>query len=118
MSLMPPPVTVSAIPVTINLVLYQGDDFYMDLTVKNSDGSNADLTGQTAQAQIRSSPGATDITATFIATISSNIVHLHLAHAEAAKVVGQGAWDCQLVGVNTTTIAAGWVQGSAEVTTS
>jgi hypothetical protein len=109
--------TITAVPVVVNLVLYQGDDFFVDLTVTNPDGSAADLTGVIAQAQIRAAPGAPDILASFTTSITTNVIHLHLPHTEAEKLsLNNCAWDCQIVGLNVTTLTAGYVAVMPEVT--
>jgi hypothetical protein len=117
----PPPVLVSMLPVTVNLKLYQGDDFYLDLTVTNPDGTPADLTGYTAQAQIRTAVGAPDPPeASFTASVdtSASIIHLHLPHTEAEKLTaGVNYWDCQISSTEWFTLAAGKVTVTGEITT-
>lgn len=110
------PVTITALPATVNLSLYQGDDFYLDLTVTNPDSSPADLTGATATATIKASPTAPDIMATFSATITANVVHLHLPATEAAKLAAAAVWDCQIANPLVTTLAAGKVTTTLQVT--
>src|SRR3954470_1598423 len=62
------PVHISALPLRVDVDIYKGDDFYLDLTVTTPDGSDADLSGATPSAQIRSAPNSTDIMASFQAT--------------------------------------------------
>ena len=112
-----PPVTVMAEPETIDLTLYAGDDFWMNLTVTNPTGSDADLTGYTASAQIRTAPGATGPPmCVFDTSISGNVVSLHLPASEAAKLSMPAAWDCQIVGPTTTTLAIGTVSVIGQIT--
>ena len=117
----PAPVTIAALPAVVNLALYQGDDFYLDLTVTNPDGSAADLAGVIPSAQIKTAKGATSPLATFDATVDAtltNVVHLHLPHLEAAQLVaGPAFWDCQIADTQVTTLAAGTVTVTGEVTT-
>ena len=112
--------TVSGLPTPVNLALYQGDDFYMDLTVDNPDGTPADLTGAVASALIRSAPGAADppmATITATVDVALSVVHLHLPHTEAANLAAGGAaWDCQIATPDVTTLAAGRVTVTAQVT--
>jgi hypothetical protein len=90
-------ITFNALPMQVDLVLYAGDDFFIDLTVMAPDGSPADLTGSVATAQIRPTPGSAELIAEFDAVIEDNVIHLHLPASEAAKLVaGTSAWDCQL----------------------
>src|SRR5215467_13970444 len=102
--------TVTALPAAVNLKVYQGDDTYLDLTVNNPDGTPADLTGRTAVAQIRPSARAAQTAAAFGASIAGNVIHLHLAAADAAGLDGVYVWDCQAArtdGTDTMTVAAG-----------
>jgi hypothetical protein len=114
------PQTVSALPATVNLALYQGDDMYLDLTVTDPDGSAADLTGATPKAEIRTAPSSDVVAAEFVITgVSANTIHLHLPHAASAALgAGEMAWDCQLTrsSGDITTLAAGRVSVTGEVT--
>lgn len=108
--------TVVARPDQVNLNLYAGDDFALDLTVLDPDGSPADLTGMTARADIRQNTG-TPVLASFAATVAGNVVSLRLAAADAAVLPDGAVWDCQLAGIDTFTVAAGTVRTRAQVTT-
>jgi hypothetical protein len=112
------PVTVVALPSTVNLELYQGDDFAVTLVVSNPDGTDADLTGCTAEAQIRATPADATVAATFTATVAGNLVQLGLAHTDTATLAGATVWDCQLVQAagQITTLVAGTVTITSEVT--
>jgi hypothetical protein len=109
--------TVTGIPAAINLLVYAGDDLYLDLSVTNV-GAPADLTGYSAKAQIRATPADTAILATLTATIAGSTVHLHLVHTDAATLSGSAVWDCQLTDPigNISTIAAGTVTVTPDVT--
>ena len=110
--------TVTGLPSAVDLVLYQGDDTYLDLSVTSS-GSPADLTGCTAKCQIRVNPAATAVLAELDATIAGSVIHLHLSHTDAAGLLpGAAVWDCQLTDSagNVSTVAAGAVTVAAEVT--
>ena len=111
------PQTITVLPATVNLSLYQGDDFYLDLAVSNMDTTPADLTGCTSTAQIRLTPQATVIEASFQASITTNVITLHLSHTDSVGVVN-GFWDCQLVKENgdVVTLVAGSVTFTPEVT--
>ena len=107
---------VSSVPTTVNLVVYQGDDVYLDLAV-TTDGAPADLSGCTVTAQVRASPAA-DEAVELLATIEGAVVHLHLPHADSAALPLWAVWDCQLVDAagNVFTIAAGTLKATPEVT--
>lgn len=55
---------------TYNLTIDQGSDFALDLVV-NESGAVKDLTGYSARAQMRSTKGASTVSATFTCTIIS-----------------------------------------------
>jgi hypothetical protein len=110
-----PPVLIVAQPAVVNLALYAGDDFYLDVTVTNPNGSAADLSSAVAQAQIRTAPEDDPPIAVFAVTITANVIHLHLTHAASTGLVS-GVWDCQIATPDVTTLAAGTVIVTPEVT--
>jgi hypothetical protein len=112
-----PPRTLSALPTPLDLALYAGDDFRLDLHVKDQlTGQDADLTGYVATASIRATRGDVTALATFAATIDGSVVHLHLAGADTATLPTPAVWDCQLAGTDVTTLATGRVGILGEVT--
>ena len=108
---------IVSLPQAVNLTLYAGDDFYLDLTVTEPGGAAADLTGCTASSQIRATPGATTVLATMTGTIVGNVITLHLDSTDAVSLAN-GVWDAQLVRENgdIVTLVAGTVTVSPEVT--
>ena len=114
----PPPETITQLPAVVNLVIYQGDDFYLDLTVTDAGGGPADLTGFTATAQVRSTPGSTvdPPMATFTCTIAGDVIHVHLPNSEAAKLNNPAAWDCQIEATDVITLVYGKVTVTLQVT--
>jgi hypothetical protein len=112
-----PPKTINALPATVNLLLYAGDDFYLTLTVSLLDGNPADLSGATAQAQVRPAPGDPSIVS-FTATIAGNLVTLHMSAANSVTLPTNGVWDAQIIDASgrITTLAAGNVNVRAQVT--
>lgn len=110
-------VTISALPATVNLELYTGDDFLMTLTVTDPGGLAADLSDQSAAAQIRAThPGP--VAGAFTATVELNTVILHLRAAVSAELPTRGVWDCRLTSTAgwVTTLAAGVIVMTADVT--
>jgi hypothetical protein len=108
---------VFAQPYPVNLTIYQGDDFFLYLTVTDTLGNPINMDGWTAAAQVRAAPG-TQVIAAFTATTSANQVALQLPHLEAMKLPRKAVWDCQvtdLAGV-VTTLVAGKVAATPEVT--
>lgn len=104
-----------------DLNIYQGDDWAATVTVQNCDGTSADLTGYTAQAQIRT--GIADQTWMVSADILCEVwppgVSLSLTSLQTTLLrepVYQ--WDLQLVSPDgiVTTIMAGQVNVAFEVT--
>ena len=109
--------TVGALPLPVNLLLYEGDDFFLDLTVTDSLGAAVDMTGATPTAQIRDVPDSPTLLATFTCTTTTNVIHLHLPAAEAAKLSAPAAvWDCQIATPNILTLVAGTVTVTPQVT--
>ena len=104
-----------------DLDIYQGDDYAAIVSVQNADGSPADISGYTAQAQIRSDVADNSplILATMSAVVSSPNISLALGHtATAALAGGKFRWDLQIVSASgvITTILAGAVTVKQEVT--
>lgn len=105
-----------------NLAIYQGDDWAAMVSVLNSDGSIPDLTGYTAQAQIRQGPADQSwvIQAELLCVVVPlNQISLSLTSAQTTLLTEpQYQWDLQLTAPDglITTIMAGQVQVAAEVT--
>jgi hypothetical protein len=116
-----PPVSFTVLPPTVDLTLYAGDDFSMVLNVFDNGGLPVDLTGVTAEAQIRANAAADIIEADFICTVGAsgaNTVQLVLASVDSAVLPSSCVWDCQLTfpGGVILTICAGKITMTAEVT--
>lgn len=107
-----------------NLCIYQGDDFACVLNILNcSDGSPADLTDFTVQAQIRTgvadqTPGL--IAGAFVTTvIAPNQVSLWMPREDTVRLRSLNyVWDLQLTasGGQVTTVLAGDCNVMQEVT--
>jgi hypothetical protein len=105
-----------------NLAIYQGDDYLAVVTVSNGTSTPPDLTGYTAQAQIRSGPA--DSNATVLVEISTQVnpanstVNLTIPSAITATLSGQYAWDLELIAPDgiINTILAGSASVTPEVT--
>jgi len=104
-----------------NLNVYQGDDEAWEVTVTLEDNQTpADITGYTAQAQIRRAPADSDpiIITSFNTSVQSPIVFLALTHDQTKDLTGQYVWDLQLTSPlgAITTILRGNIMVTAEVT--
>jgi hypothetical protein len=89
-----------------HLEVYQGDDYAADVTVLDGAGLPADLTGYTAQSQIRVS--LTDASATpaaqFTVSITGNIVSLVLPSTITRDLTKtEYVWDLQVID------STGWI---------
>ena len=84
-------------PQFANLGIYQGDDFSAVVTVLNG-RDPADLTGYTAQAQIRAGVAdqASEPAIQMVTSISSPNVYLSIPHTQTATLTGGYIWDLQL----------------------
>ena len=105
----------------INISIHQGDDWVAVLTVRNQDGTLANISGYTAKAEMRDDYAETgaDLVAEIMAAVNSPIVNLSLGRTTTKAIPsGRYVWDCQLTapGGNITTIAAGTADLVPEVT--
>lgn len=109
-----------SLPLQVDLTLYRGDDFFLDVEVTDSGGAPFDLTGYTAAAQIRATADAADPpAASFDPVIAGSTIHLHLPHGEATGLpTPNGAWDVQITDATgiVTTLAFGAVTTTPDVT--
>lgn len=105
-----------------DLTLYQGDDWAAMVTVSNPDGTVPDLTGYTAQAQIRE--GIADqawyVEAKLLcAVVPPNQISISLTSRQTTRLKQPSyRWDLQLISPDgiITTIMAGEVKMLFEVT--
>lgn len=109
---------VGQLPTRVDLVLYQGDDFFLNVVVDTT-VTPIDLSTYTPKAEIRASPGAATVIATFDAVIVDTVtIGLHLPSAESTLIATAASWDVQITdpaGV-VTTICYGSVSPTKEVT--
>jgi hypothetical protein len=103
-----------------NLILYQGDDFSATVTVVNPDGSPADLTGYSAQSQVRfSTQDNSTPAAQFACSIAGNVITILLTHDQTRLLSRYVyAWDLQVIDASgvITTLLAGQLGVTQEVT--
>lgn len=77
--------------VVYNIMLNKGDDFELQITVKDATGNAIDLTGYTYYGQIRSSFDAELPVATFVCTIANQntdkgLVYIRLPHGQSSEI--------------------------------
>ena len=103
-----------------DLAIYQGDTFSATVTIRNVDGTPADISGYTAQAQIRRAVADADpvVEVEMSATVESPQVHLSIPHDETVGLTGRYVWDLQIIDGSgaITTVLAGKVIVTSEVT--
>jgi hypothetical protein len=113
-----PPPMISAVT-RQDIRFRQGDDVSKTVTVRNADGTLADLTGYTALAQIRRDVADVDTTvdATFACTISGSEVIMYLGDDQTTTLTGDYVWDLEVTSPTgiTTTIMTGQAIADAEV---
>jgi len=110
------PTNLLALPATVNLTLYQGDDFTFRLAVYDAARQPADLDGATVRAQIRETAASEQVAGEFQPTIAASIINLHLTSAISAGLPARCVWDCEItIEGRVTTIAAGTIDQIAEV---
>lgn len=113
------PTTITRLPIQVNLVLYEGDDFTFMVTVRDSAGLPVDLTGVTARAQIRTSVSAESILGEFTPTIDAlaGNIWLHLDDSVSSILPPTGVWDVEIDrSGDVETLAAGTISMTADVT--
>lgn len=107
-------------PNRANLAIYQGDDYGAVASITDETGAPADLTGCTAQAQIRVGPADTNaaIAVEMNTSITGSTVNISIPAALTTQMVGIYAWDCQITRSDgsVSTILAGNAIVTQEVT--
>jgi hypothetical protein len=106
---------------TANLAIYQGDDYAAVVTVYDANGNPLDLTGYTANAQIRRGPADQNpaVAAEMaVLIVLPNQINLSVSHTVTVKLSGRYQWDLQLVTAAgaVTTMLAGTVEVTPEIT--
>lgn len=111
-------VVVGHVPAIVDLAVYAGDDFAFAIDVQDADGGPVDLTGSTGLAQIRATPDAVDVLATFVTEVVGSTVTLRLPGADTAALADYAVWDVQVTRPDDVviTLAAGQVAVGADVT--
>ena len=105
----------------VNLDIHQGDDFAAAIDFFNDDGTDADLTGYSALAQIRTDVAdvAPEVIAQLVIIIElPKTIRLSLPHAITETMTEDYIWDLQLsdsAGIRTTPMG-GDVRVTLEVT--
>jgi len=108
--------TVGSLPDCVNLILYAGDDFYVDLEIVDSVGNPQDLTDAVPSASVRLAAGSAEILAAFECVVTGNIITLHLPSGQTTGLPPNTVWDCQIANPSVTTLCSGTVTTTAEVT--
>ncbi len=111
--------SIHALPATVDLFVYRGDDLILPVTVNNPDGTPADLTGMFVDADIRVTPDDTTVAGSFDWGITGNVITLDLHATTSAQLPPSAVWDLQLTagpGGVITTIAAGRITVTPDVT--
>jgi hypothetical protein len=110
---------VGALPAGVDLVMYAGDDFWVNIKVSDSTGAPVDLTPYTARAQIRSAPRSAVVLGEFeITKPDTSTLKLYLPGAISKALPGLCAWDVQISDATDVvmTLAAGSLWVAPEVT--
>jgi hypothetical protein len=103
-----------------DLEIFQGDDYVVTVTVRDSLGAAYNLAGFTAKAQVRRQPADSGpVVAEFGAAVQlPNLVVLSLTNAQTLALAGTYYWDVQIKSSAgaVTTLARGRVLSAQEVT--
>jgi hypothetical protein len=111
--------TVTVLPAEINLNIYQGDDFFLDLTVTDQNNNPLDVTNSSVMSQIRASFNSPNLLANIgiiIDGTTTGLIHMHLAATDSNNLPQNCVWDIQLSSPSIQTIAAGTVTVTPQVT--
>jgi hypothetical protein len=111
--------TVTVLPAEINLNIYQGDDFFLDLTVTDQNSNPLDVTNSNVMSQIRASTSSPNLLANISITIDGTtvgLIHMHLAASDSNNLPPSCVWDVQFSSPSIQTIAAGTVTVTPQVT--
>lgn len=111
-------VVVGLLPPQIDLVVYQGDDFALDLTVMMPINP-PDISVWSARAEARAKIADVDPIAVFDCTVlAADKIRIHLTASESAKLVDKAVWDVQVEDTtgHVQTLAYGAIQLQKEVT--
>ncbi|RPH63935.1 MAG: hypothetical protein EHM78_27095 [Myxococcaceae bacterium] len=111
---------VGALPASVDLVTYAGDDFWVNLKVVSSTGTPVDLSPFTPKAQIRAAPRSTAVLGEFVITApDATTLKLYLPGDVSRTLPDLCAWDVQLsddLAEVVMTLAAGGLHVTPEVT--
>lgn len=111
-----PTTVIDARPKPVDLYLQAGDDITLEIAVVDQAGAVFDLTGYTAEAQIRGTADA-PLSADFVGTVLADKITLVMDSATTTTLPVKAVWDCQVISATgtVTTVAAGKVTVAAEV---
>lgn len=109
-------IVIGTLPPRVDLVLYQGDDIFVNLSLSQP---GIDLTQYTPRAQVRTQPGGTLIVEVDVSVLDATTLRLHLDSPQTTLLPPTAAWDVQVsdAAAIVTTLAQGTVSTTREVTT-
>lgn len=102
--------TIGNNPASLDLDIYQGTDFEMSITAKDSTGAVIDYTGWIAKSQIRESEQSVQPALTFSASSGlgpNGVIALSAASASTVSLYDKGkdyVWDCKLTSATRTDV--------------
>jgi hypothetical protein len=112
------PELIERLPDTVNLRIYGGDDIGFSISVYDEHGQDADLTGATVRAQIRTTVEAEEVAGEFDPDLDGNVIRMHLTNSTTAALPRSTVWDCELTDSSgwVTTLVAGEIDTTPSVT--
>ena len=103
-----------------DLYIYQGDDYTALVTVMSDASTPADITGYTAQAQIREdvADNVAEVAVDIVTDVFSPYISLKIPSSVTVNLCGAYVWDLQVTdpGGLITTLLSGAALVTAEVT--
>jgi hypothetical protein len=113
------PVHIAALPLEVDLDLYAGDDFYLDIAVFNPDGSPMDVSSAAPMSMIRLTVEDTHILATLIITVDPDVtglLHMSIPSVYSTTLPPKCVYDVQLSIPVIVTLIAGTITMHPQVT--
>jgi len=113
------PVHISALPLEVDLDLYAGDDFGLEVAVSNPDGSPMDVSSAAPMSMIRNTPADPTVLATLVVTVDPDVtglLHLSIPSVYSTTLPPSCVYDMQLTIPTILTLIAGTITMHPQVT--
>lgn len=113
------PVHIAALPLEVDLDLYAGDDFVLDIQVFNPDGSSMDVSSAAPMSMIRLAPEDPTPVRVLIVTVDpdlTGLLHMSIPSVYSTTLPAKCIYDLQLTIPAVQTLIAGTIVMHPQVT--